>query len=208
MDLVPAVALAGGLAWASGIRLYAVLFAAGLLGHFGYLQLPEALQILQAPWVMALTASLLAVEFLADKIPFVDSAWDGIQTFIRIPAGAVLAALAMGEHDPSLTMAAGLLGGTLTAGTHALKTGSRALINASPEPVSNILTSLGEDGLVAAGLYAAFFHPVAFLILLGLFVVVLIWLVPKLLGAIRTMIHRVLALFSDRVQSAHDAQTK
>ena len=132
MDIVQSVALAGGLSWASGMRLYAVLFAAGMLGHLGYLQLPSALQVLQTPWVLALSGSLLLVEFLADKIPVVDSLWDSVQTFIRIPAGALLAALAMGEHDPVLSLAAGLLGGTLAAGTHALKAGGRALVNTSP----------------------------------------------------------------------------
>src|SRR5664279_1442778 len=176
MDTLQSVALAGGMAWASGMRLYAVLFAAGLRGRLGYLQLPSTLQVLENPWVLGLAAILLLVEFLADKIPVVDSLWDGVQTFIRIPAGALLAALALGDHDPALMVAAGLLGGTLTAGTHAMKAGSRALINTSPEPFSNIVTSLGEDALVTSGLAVAIFHPLLFLILLGLFVLLMIWL--------------------------------
>jgi hypothetical protein len=191
MDTLQSVALAGGMAWASGIRLYAVVFAAGLLGRLGYVQLPETLQVLESPWLIGIAGILLIVEFLADKIPLVDSIWDSTQTFVRIPAGAVLAALAMGEHDPELMLAAGLVGGTLTAATYAAKAGGRALINTSPEPVSNIATSFGEDALVASGLFAALYHPILFLVLLGLFAVLLIWLVPKLLRGIRLAFDRL-----------------
>lgn len=185
MDIVQSVALAGGMAWASGMRLYAVLFAAGMLGRFGYLHLPATLQVLEDPLVLAVSGFLLVVEFLADKIPAVDSLWDSVHTFIRIPAGAVLAALALGDHDLALMLAAGLLGGTITAGTHAAKAGSRAVINTSPEPFSNIAASLGEDALVAGGLYTALAHPWVFLFGLAVFVVLLIWLLPKLWRGIR-----------------------
>ena len=188
MDMLQSLDLAGGMAWASGMRLYAALFAAGLLGRLGYLHLPSGLQALENPWVLGITAILLLVEFLADKIPIVDSVWDSVQTFIRLPAGALLAALALGDHDPALMVVAGLLGGTLTAGTHALKAGSRALINTSPEPFSNIATSLGEDALVPTGLAIAVFHPLLFLILLGLFVLLLIWLLPKIFRGARSIL--------------------
>lgn len=191
MDMLQSLALAGGMAWASGMRLYAALFAAGLLGRLGYLKLPSTLQVLENPWVLGITAILLLVEFLADKIPIVDSVWDSVQTFIRLPAGALLAALALGDHDPALMVVGGLLGGTLTAGTHALKAGSRALINTSPEPFSNIATSLGEDALVPTGLAIAVFHPLLFLILLGLFVLLLIWLLPKIFGGARTLLSTI-----------------
>jgi hypothetical protein len=187
VDLVQSVALAGGMAWASGLRLYAVILAAGLLGRLGYLQLPETLQILQNPWLLGLAGLLFVIEFLADKIPAVDSAWDGIQTFIRIPAGALLAALALGDHDPVWMAAAGLLGGTLTAGTHVAKSGGRALINTSPEPFSNLTASLGEDALVASGLWAAIAHPVAFIVVLGLFVLFLAWFLPRALRGVRAL---------------------
>lgn len=193
MDLYQSVALAGGLAWASGMRLYAVVFAAGVLGRLGYLQLPATLQALENPWVIGVAGTLLVVEFLADKIALVDSAWDSLQTFIRVPAGALLAALAMGEHPAELMAVAGLLGGTLTAGTHVAKTGGRALINASPEPFSNVATSLGEDVLVASGLYTALYHPLIFLVLLGLFVVLLLWLLPKLVRSARLLFGRLFA---------------
>lgn len=185
MDILQSVALAGGMAWGSGMRLYAVVFTAGLLGRFGYLQLPSTLQVLENPIVLGVAGFMLVMEFLADKIPAVDSVWDGIHTFIRIPAGALLAALALGDHDPAWMVAAGLIGGTLTAGTHAAKAGSRALINTSPEPFSNIATSFGEEALVASGLFTAFQYPVVFLVLLGVFVVLLIWLLPKLLRGLR-----------------------
>ena len=191
MDIVQSLSLAGGLAWASGIRLYAVLFSAGLLGTLGYLALPATLQPLENPWVIGIAGTLFAVEFLADKIPIVDSIWDGIQTFIRIPAGAVLAALAMGEHPPELMLVAGLLGGSIAAGTHLAKAGGRALINTSPEPFSNVATSLGEEAMVAGGLYAAIYHPVVFLIILGGFVILLIWLLPKLIRGIRMLFGRL-----------------
>ena len=187
MDLLQSAALAGGMAWASGMRLYAALFAAGLLGRLGYLDLPSGLQVLENPWVLGITAILLLVEFLADKIPVVDSLWDSVHSFIRIPAGALLAALALGDHDPTWMVVAGLLGGTLSAGTHALKAGSRALINTSPEPFSNVATSLGEDVLVGSGLAVAIFHPLLFLVLLGLFILLLIWLLPKLWRGARSL---------------------
>ncbi len=191
MDIIQSLSLAGGLAWASGIRLYAVLFSAGLLGNLGYLALPATLQPLENPWVIGIAGTLFAVEFLADKIPIVDSIWDGIQTFIRIPAGAVLAALAMGEHPPELMLVAGLLGGSIAAGTHLAKAGGRALINTSPEPFSNVAASLGEEAMVAGGLYAAIYHPVVFLIILGGFVILLIWLLPKLIRGIRMLFGRL-----------------
>jgi hypothetical protein len=185
MDILQSVALAGGMAWGSGMRLYAVVFTAGMLGRFGFLQLPSTLHVLENPIVLGVAGFMLVMEFLADKIPAVDSVWDGIHTFIRIPSGALLAALALGDHDPAWMVAAGLIGGTLTAGTHAAKAGSRALINTSPEPFSNIATSFGEDALVASGLFTAFQYPVVFLVLLGVFVVLLIWLLPKLLRGVR-----------------------
>jgi hypothetical protein len=187
VDLVQSVALAGGMAWASGLRLYAVILLAGLLGRSGYLELPEILQIIQNPWILGLAGMLFVIEFLADKIPVVDSAWDSIQAFIRIPAGALLAALALGNHDPVWMAAAGLLGGTLTAGTQAAKSGSRAFINTSPEPFSNIAASFGEEALVASGLWMAITHPVVFIVILGLFVLFLAWFLPKIFRGMRAL---------------------
>jgi type II secretory pathway component PulF len=197
MDIVQSVALAGGLAWASGMRLYAVLFTAGMLSRFGYLHLPATLHVLENPLVLGVAGVMLTIEFLADKIPAVDSFWDSAQTFVRIPAGALLAALAMGDHDPALMLAAGLLGGTLTAGTHAAKAGSRALINTSPEPFSNIAASFGEEAAVATGLFAAIHYPVVFLVLLGVFVLLLIWILPKLLRGAKLVFSRLFTRTSE-----------
>lgn len=187
METVQSVALAAGLAWGSGLRLYAVLFVAGLLSRFGYLDLPIALQVLEHPWVLGAAGAMLVVEFLADKIPVVDSFWDAAHSFIRIPAGAVLAAAALGAHDPVIVAVAAILGGTLAAGTHAAKAGSRALINTSPEPFSNVAASFGEEAALAAGLYAAFAHPLLFLTLLVLFLILLAWLLPRLWRGVRLL---------------------
>ncbi len=188
MDILQSVALAGGMAWASGMRLYAVLFLAGALARLGYLDLPASLSVLENPWVMGISGLLWLAEFLADKIPVVDSLWDSFQGFIRIPAGALLAALALGGHDPALMIAAGLLGGTVTAGTHLAKAGSRAIINTSPEPFSNMAASFGEDALAVSGLWAAIFHPLPFLILLGVFALLLVWLLPRIYRGVRALL--------------------
>lgn len=190
-DPVSAVALAGGLSWASGIRLYMTLFIAGLFGRAGWVQLPPALEILQSPWVMAITGALLLVEFLADKVPGVDSAWDAVQTFIRIPAGAVLGAAALGHMDPQWTTIAGILGGTFAAGAHMTKAGSRALINTSPEPFSNWAASFSEEIAVLGGLWTAFYHPWAMLVLLALFFLAALWLLPKLWRGLRWLFGRL-----------------
>lgn len=190
MDLTQSIALGAGLAWASGMRLYAALFAAGMLAHFGYIELPASLQVLQHPLVLATTGTLFLTEFLVDKVPGVDTISDLFQTFVRVPAGAVLAALAFAGHDPAMMLAAGLLGGTLAAGTHAAKAGSRALINTSPEPFSNIAASLTEDAMVAGGLYAALLHPAVFLGALLVFVIVLAWLLPKVWRGLRSLFAR------------------
>lgn len=173
------IALASLLAWASGIRLYFVLFALGIGAYSGYVDLPAGLDVLQHPWVIGAAGVMLLMEFLVDKVPAIDSLWDAVHTFIRIPAGALLAAGATGDTLSALTVAAGLLGGTLTAGTHLTKAGGRALINTSPEPFSNWGASFAEDGLVIAGIWFALNHPIVFLAALALFIVLMIWLLPK-----------------------------
>lgn len=180
MEHLQALALAGGLAWASGIRLYAAVFIVGLLGRLGYVHLPEHLQLLEHNWVLGASGFMLLVEFLADKVPAIDSAWDAIHTFIRIPVGALLAWGAMGDSAPDVQMAAAILGGAIAGGTHLAKMGTRAAINTSPEPFSNWTMSFSEDGILVAGLWLVFRHPLVFLILLAAFFVLLIWLIPKL----------------------------
>ena len=185
--VLQSVVLASLLAWASGVRLYLAVFAVGFAGYLGYLDLPSGLKVLQHPWVIGSAGFLLVMEFLADKVPGIDSAWDALHTFIRIPAGAMLAAGATGDTLSALTVAAGLLGGTITAGTHFTKAGSRAMINTSPEPVSNWAASFTEDALVLGAIWFAFAYPVAFLLLLVLFILVMIWILPKLWRGIRAM---------------------
>ena len=179
-QVLQTVALASLLAWASGIRLYLVIFAVGLAGYLGHIELPEGLKVLEHPWVLWAAGFMVLVEFLADKVPAVDSAWDALHTFIRIPAGALLAAGATGDTLTPLTVVAGLLGGTITAGTHFTKAGGRALINTSPEPFSNWTASFTEDVAVLGGTWLALVFPVAFLVLLVAFVVLVIWLLPKI----------------------------
>lgn len=187
MDAITSFALAGGLSWASGLRLYLTVFVVGLLAKFGYIHLPDSLNILSNTWVLSVAGALSVIEFLADKIPYVDSAWDSIQTFIRIPAGALLAMGAINTSDPIIATIAALLGGSLTGMTHATKAGSRALINTSPEPVSNIATSFGEEGLLIGGGWLALAHPMVFLGVLAAFIVVMIWLIPKLWRGIKSV---------------------
>ncbi len=183
MDQLANIAMAGALAWASGIRLYAVLFLIGIAGRFTLFgwQLPQAFHILSHPTVLGSTGLLLFIEFFADKIPGLDSVWDAIHTFIRIPAGALLAAGVIGATDgEAWALAAALLGGSITAGTHFMKAGGRAAINTSPEPVSNWIASFTEEAAVLGGLWMAVQHPVVFLLLLVLFVLVAIWVIPKI----------------------------
>jgi len=185
------IALASLLAWASGMRLYLVIFALGLAGHQGFYDLPRGLEVLQHPWVIGAAGLMVVMEFLADKVPAIDSAWDAIHTFIRIPAGALLAAGATGDALTPLTVAAGLIGGTITAGTHFTKAGGRAVINTSPEPFSNWGASLTEDALVMSGIWLALVHPAVFLVLLALFLLMLAWLIPKVWRGVRTILEKV-----------------
>lgn len=184
-------ALAGGLSWASGIRLYMALFVAGWFSRLGFFVLPDSLQVLSSPWILTTTGCLMTLEFLADKIPGLDSAWDAVHTFIRIPAGAVLAAATFGQMDPQWTTAAALAGGTVAASAHFTKAGSRALINTSPEPISNWTASIVEDMTVVGALWAAFFHPLLLLILLAIFFVFVWWLLPKLWRGMRWLAARL-----------------
>ncbi len=188
MELIQNLALAGGLSWASGLRLYLTVFAVGLLAKFGYVHLPASLDILSNPIVLSVAGVLCVIEFLADKIPYVDSAWDSIQTFIRIPAGALLAMGAINTSDPMIATIAALLGGSLTGMTHATKAGSRALINTSPEPVSNIAASLSEEGLLVTGGWLVFAHPAVFIGLLCGFIVLMFWMLPKLWRGIKSVL--------------------
>lgn len=192
-QLLQAVALGSLLAWASGIRLYLVVFVLGLAARYGYLALPDGLAILSHAYVIAAAGFLLAVEFLADKVPGVDSAWDAVHTFIRIPAGALLAAGVAGDDLTAITVAAGLLGGTITAGTHFAKAGGRAAINTSPEPLSNWVASFTEDAMVLGGIWVALNHPVVFLAALAVFIAFAAWFVIAFARFVRRRLARAAA---------------
>ena len=187
MELSAAITLALGVAWASGLNLYAAVATLGLLGVTGNLDLPPDLELLQHPVVIAAAGFMYCVEFVADKIPGVDSTWDTLHTFIRIPAGAALAAGAVGDVSPEIQLAAFLLGGGVAAGSHAVKAGTRILINTSPEPFSNWTASVVEDGLVIGGVTLVALNPTLFLVMLAIFIALAIWLMPKIIRGIKRL---------------------
>ena len=191
MDPVSIIALTMGIAWASGINLYAAVLMLGVMGATDTIALPPDLQLLASPIVIMAAALMYLVEFFADKVPGVDSGWDAIHTFIRIPAGAVLAAGAVGDVDPALAFAAALIGGTLAAGSHVTKASTRLAINASPEPFSNWTASIAEDVLVIAGLWTALHYPLVFLALLAVFIGLVVWLLPKLIRFVYRLFQRI-----------------
>jgi hypothetical protein len=189
------VALAGALGWASGIRLYAVLFVVGGLGYLKWIPLPGGLSLLAHPYVLVASSAMFAVEFVADKVPVFDSFWDTLQTFVRIPAGAALAASVFGDASGATALAAAILGGTLAAGSHLAKSGSRMAINTSPEPFSNWAASFGEDVAVGVVLWLAWEHPAVALAVLGLLVLFMLWLIPKVWRFLARLFRRLRAPF-------------
>lgn len=189
------VALAGALGWASGIRLYAVLFIVGGLGYLGWIPLPGGLSLLAHPYVLVASSAMFAVEFVADKVPVFDSFWDTLQTFVRIPAGAALAASVFGDASGATALAAAILGGTLAAGSHLAKSGSRMAINTSPEPFSNWAASFSEDVAVGVVLWLAWEHPAVALVVLGLLVLLMLWLIPKVWRFLARLFRRLRAPF-------------
>ena len=195
-QIVTMLALTMGVGWASGINLYATLLTLGVLANTGHMVLPEELQLVADPLVMGAAGLMYMVEFTADKIPGVDTGWDSIHTFIRIPAGAVLAATVIGDMTPAAEMAAAIVGGSLAATTHATKAGARVLINSSPEPFSNWVASITEDIMVFAGLWAAIQSPWLFMILLVVFLIALIWLLPKIWMGIKGIFRALKRLFN------------
>ena len=195
MDTVQIIALTMGTAWASGINLYAAIFMLGLMGTTGNVVLPAELEVVTDPLVMSVAGLMYCVEFFADKPPGVDTAWDTLHTFIRIPAGAILAMGAVGDTTAAMELTAFLVGGSVAAGTHAAKAGTRVMINTSPEPFSNWTASISEDALVLGGMWAALNHPEIFLVGLVIFIGLMIWLLPKLWRGIRQLFNRIRNLF-------------
>jgi Domain of unknown function (DUF4126) len=198
LDTPQLIALAGALGWASGVRLYLVVLLTGLAGYMGWVTLPQGLHLLAHPVVLGASGFMVFVEFFADKIPGLDSLWDVVHTVIRIPAGAALAAGVFGADSSLMGLVAALLGGTLAATSHAAKATTRAAINTSPEPFSNIATSLVEDSIVPAGLWLALVHPLVFIPVLLLVLVLSIWLIRLCWRFLRQLFVRVARIFSGK----------
>lgn len=196
MDPITTLATAAGLSWASGIRLYAVLFAAGALHALGLVELPAGLRLLAHPVLLTTCGILLVVEFLVDKVPGMDTIWDAVHTFIRVPAGALLAIGVFGQSDWAQVLAAALLGGTLAGTSHLSKASARALINSSPEPISNWTASFSEDMLVPFALWLTFAYPLLLLSLLLVFLALAVWLLPRLLRTLSGLARRLYALLT------------
>jgi Domain of unknown function (DUF4126) len=181
MDTLQALSLAMGTAWTSGINLYATVAALGIAGQMDMIHLPPDLQVLTHPGVIAVACVMYVIEFFADKVPYVDNGWDVLHTFIRVPAGAILAARALGDVNPALEFAAVLAGGTVALAAHGTKMATRLALNVSPEPFSNWFASIAEDLTVLGSIWMIFHHPMVMLVLIVFFLALVIWLVPKLL---------------------------
>lgn len=184
-----------GSSWVSGINLYAAVATLGLLSRFAHLELPGELNILTNWWVIGVAVVLYIVEFFADKIPIVDSTWDIIHTFIRVPAGAVLAATAFGDFDRSVQVIAFLVGGGLALSSHGTKAATRAVVNTSPEPVSNIVLSTGEDILAVSSILLAVFLPVMLFVVVVAGLIVSFLVLPKVIRFFRQVVRSVRGFF-------------
>jgi len=202
METIDVIAMTLGVAWASGINLYAAILVMGFLGAGGYTELPPSLIVLQDPLVLMAAGMMYFVEFFADKIPGVDSAWDTVHTFIRIPAGAMLAVgAAQGlEINQAAELAAALLGGSLAATSHLTKSSTRLVLNASPEPFSNATASVFEDLAVIGGLWGALNYPLVFIAFIIVFVLLAIWLLPKLWRAIKDILSTIRSWFKNKTE--------
>ena len=200
MEPLQQLGLALGTAWTSGINLYATVAALGIAQASGLVQLPPGLEVLANPAVIAVAVAMYLVEFFADKVPYVDSGWDALHTFIRVPAGALLAARALGPTNPALEVVAALAGGSVALAAHGTKATARLAINASPEPFSNWAASLAEDVVAFLGVWAAFQHPYVMLALVTAFLALSIYLVPKILRGLRSAFRRLFG--SDRTGTA------
>ncbi len=196
LDTASLLAIAAALGWASGLRLYAVVFLTGIAGFLGWVDLPSGLKLLQSPVMLGASGLMLSIEFFADKIPGVDTLWDLVHTLVRIPAGAALAAAVFGADHSSWAMAAALMGGTLAATSHIAKASTRAALNTSPEPFSNVAMSLLGDGLVPVSLWLSWAHPALFFAALALALLVMVALTWVLAKFVRQLARRLSNLFA------------
>jgi hypothetical protein len=190
MNTLGTLGIAMGSAWLSGINLYAAVLTMGLLQRFHLAQLPGDLNALSEWWVIAISGTLYLIEFIADKIPAVDSVWDAIHTFIRIPAGAILAAGAFAHFEPSVRIVAMLIGGSIALSSHGMKAATRVAVNTSPEPFSNIAVSLVEDVVAFGSAAVMAFHPVVILVVVVISVAISLWIIPRILRALRRLFQR------------------
>ena len=206
-ETIQAIALMLGASWAAGINLYAAILVLGILGNSGYAELPQGLTLVENPLVLGVAGIMYFIEFFADKTPGVDSGWDAIHTFIRIPAGAMMAAGAAGglEVNQAVTLAAALLGGGVAATSHFTKAGTRLMINTSPEPVTNWVASISEDLAVIGGLWAALTYPWLFIAMLITFILLAIWLLPKIWRALKLVARKIGNWFSSADEAADAA---
>jgi len=196
MDFISTLAISMGASWVSGINLYATVAMLGLLGRFTSVKLPGELDVFTSWWIIGVALFLFVVEFVADKIQVVDSIWDVIHTFIRIPAGAIIAATAFGEFDRKIQVVALLVGGGLALSSHGTKAATRAVINASPEPFSNIAASVMEDILVIVSILLAAFLPVLVFVVIGAGLCFSLWILPRVIRFFRQVVRRIRSLFS------------
>ena len=196
MNLISTLAIAMGAGWVSGINLYAAVATLGLLGRFAHLRLPGELDILTSWWIIGLAVGLYLVEFIADKVPYVDNVWDAIHTFIRVPAGAVLAATAFGDFDRGVQVAAFLLGGGLALSAHGTKASARAAINLSPEPASNVVVSLTEDVIAVGSVLLSVFAPFILFAVIAIFLTISFLMLRKIMNAMKAMMLRLRQVFS------------
>ena len=195
-EWLPTLSLALGSTWTSGINLYATVSVLGLLQKFGATKLPGGLDALDNWWIIGVAGVLYLIEFFADKIPYVDSVWDVVHTFIRVPAGAIVAYAATNQMDESVGVIATLLGGGLAFSSHGTKAALRAGANLSPEPVSNWVLSIVEDVIAFVGALLSVFAPVLIAIVLIVFLIFFVWFFPKVVRAVRRIFNAIRALFA------------
>jgi len=203
MGTIEALSLAMGTAWTSGINLYATVAALGIARQMELIQLPQNLEVLAHPAVIAIACIMYVIEFFADKVPYLDSGWDALHPFIRVPAGAILAARALGDMNPGLEVAALLAGGSIALAAHGTKATTRLAINASPEPFSNWTASVTEDVAVLGGIWMIFNHPIVMIVLVVAFIGLGVWIVPKIIR----MAKRGFQALRDRMRGAKPDQT-
>ena len=207
MNLIQILGLALGSAWTSGINLYATVAVLGLLQHYKLAHLPGSLHVLDNWIIIGIALALYVIEFFADKIPYLDTIWDAIHTFIRVPAGAVIAAAATSDVNPAVQIVALLLGGALALSTHGTKATIRASANVSPEPVSNWILSIVEDLIAVGAVVLAVLHPIGILVVILIFLLIFAWILPKVVRRIRRMFAALRAFFGGRPLAAQSSKT-